>query len=112
MLWTKVKNKIFETERPILKGLKRHVNMTLNPTDNYLTKLDLIDTHPQLFIKENKNKFSESEIEQLRIQMTEGQQLFASRSPRKLTPVIKKPADHHHMKKKKNLSNRGRSNTV
>ena len=29
-LWTKVKDTIFETERPILKNLSRHVNMTMN----------------------------------------------------------------------------------
>ena len=45
-LWTKVKDKIFDTERPILKNFGRHINMTMNKTENYLTKLDLIDTHP------------------------------------------------------------------
>ena len=30
VLWTKLKDKIFETERPILKGLQRHVDLTLN----------------------------------------------------------------------------------
>ena len=66
-LWTKFKNKIFETERPILKGLQRHVHMTLNPTTDYLTKLDLIDTHPELFNMNNKTTFTEEEIEQLRV---------------------------------------------
>lgn len=70
VLWSKIKNKIFETERPVLEGLKRHVNMTVNPQKDFLTKLDLIDSYPELFYEQNMEKFSDTEIEQLRIFMT------------------------------------------
>ena len=48
--WTKMKNKIFETDKSVLKGIQRHVQLQKESPD-YLTKLDLIDHHPEIFVK-------------------------------------------------------------
>mmetsp|Transcript_18720 Transcript_18720/g.28713 ORF Transcript_18720/g.28713 Transcript_18720/m.28713 type:complete len:94 (-) Transcript_18720:3923-4204(-) len=47
-LWTKIKDKIFESDKQVLKDLQRHVQLQ-NTTTDFLTKLDLIDSHPELF---------------------------------------------------------------
>ena len=44
-LWGSFKEKIFQTEKPIIKAVERQLKMT-NKTSDFLTKLDLIDTHP------------------------------------------------------------------
>ena len=52
-------------------------------TDDYLTKLDLIDEHPELYdSRREKIKLTKIEIEQLRILTIGDRKLFASRSPR------------------------------
>lgn len=69
-----------------MTNFKRHVNLSLNKTEDYLTKLDLIDTHPELFsigkLQQTKKKFTKRDIENLRVQITKDKNLFASRSPR------------------------------
>lgn len=54
-----------------------------NPTDDFLTKLDLIDSHPEIFDKRKRNlDLSKEELEQLRVVVVGDQKLFGSRSPR------------------------------
>ena len=48
-LWGQFKDKIFETEKPIIHQINRQLKMS-EPSDDFLTKLDLIDTHPELFL--------------------------------------------------------------
>ena len=51
-------------------------------TDCYLTKMDLIDTHPKIFEPGSKeNKISDVEREQLRQFVIGKRQLFKSRLP-------------------------------
>lgn len=100
-LWTKIKDKIFDTEKEVLKGLHRHVQITMLPTEDYLTKLDLIDTHPELFKPQLKNvQLTKQEIEMLRqytINKYRGtKKLFASRSPKKITEVKEQHVHQHN----------------
>jgi hypothetical protein len=48
LLWSKIKTKIFEMDSEMLEQLSRHNKLRL-PSENYLTKLDLIDKYPELF---------------------------------------------------------------
>ena len=48
--WTKLKDRIFDTETSVLQGIQRHVQLQ-KETNNYLTKLDLIDHHPEIYVK-------------------------------------------------------------
>ena len=61
-----MKSKIFRTDNRQLKQVNRQLKMK-DPTENYMTKMDLIDSHPELFDKRGKKlKFSQQEIQLLR----------------------------------------------
>ena len=48
-----------------------------------MTKLDLIDTHPELFDdRKEKLGFTEEEIEQIRVLVVKDERAFATRNPR------------------------------
>ena len=75
------------------------------PTEDYLTKLDLIDAHPELFNPQLKNvQLTKQEIEMLRqytINKYKGaKKLFASRSPRRIADgkdeATQPQHTHHH----------------
>lgn len=79
---------IDETEPEQIKSIKRQLQLQ-EQTDDYLTKLDLIDEHPELFDKrKDKIKLTKIELEQVRILIVGDRKLFASRSPR-LTQLSK-----------------------
>ena len=57
--------------------------MLQNPTEDFLTKLDLMDSHPEIFDDRGKNlKLTKEEIEQLRVVVIGNEKLFGTRSPR------------------------------
>jgi len=47
--WTKLFNKIMALDTETLKAMHSHVQMQ-NMTNDFLTKLDLIEKYPQLFV--------------------------------------------------------------
>ena len=62
-LWSRLKDKIFDTEKDILRGLHRHIQLTMIPTNDYLAKLELIDSHPEMFDKKKRATLSKADIE-------------------------------------------------
>ena len=61
-----MKSKIFRADNTVMKNVNRQLKMK-QPTENYMTKMDLIDTHPELFDRRGKNlNFSKQEIQLLR----------------------------------------------
>ena len=81
--WSKFSEMILNCNEETLRYLVRHMNISSKVTDDFLTKLDLIETHEKLF--ENKGllkKFSKDELELLRVLMTNKKpRLFGSKSP-------------------------------
>ena len=55
----------------------------VEPSDDFLTKLDLIDTHPELFFKK-KDCISKEELELLRQHVIGVKKVYKSKSPRQL----------------------------
>ena len=53
------------------------------PSDDFLTKLDLIDTHPELFLSK-KDSVSKEELELLRQLVVGVNKIYKSKSPRQL----------------------------
>ena len=70
--WGKLVNKILATDTESLRDMHRHVMMQ-NNTDDFLTKLDLIEKYPEIFanIKNKKLDLSKEEIEVLRVMIIE-----------------------------------------
>lgn len=50
--WNKMRNMIQSLDMITLKNLRRHL-LLIEPGEDYMTKLDLIDTHPDLFTQED-----------------------------------------------------------
>ena len=75
VLWTNLKDKIFETEKPILNGLKRHVIITQVPTE-FLTKLDLVETHLDIFEEKNFHQFNQFEMKNIRLLIKKAKQIL------------------------------------
>lgn len=112
-LWTKFKKEIFETDVEQMKDLKRHVIMCLNPSKDYLTKLDLVDSNPELFLKNKMMNFTEQEIEHLRCHLVQGKKLFGSPRPRThLLIKAKEEIDKTIEKKNKKKNLRLRTNAT
>ena len=62
------------------------------PSPDFLTKLDLIETHPELFDNRKKKlNFTQEEIEQIRVLVTKNDRAFATRNPR--NHLLKKRGD-------------------
>ena len=61
--WSKMKDGILEMKKDQLHNINRQLKLQ-EPTDNYMTKLDLIDDHPELFDdRKEKLKITPLEIE-------------------------------------------------
>ena len=80
MLWGQFKDRLFDTRVDTLKNLGRFVKLRFNDTDCYMTKLDLIDTHPNLFITD-KDKLNKREREYLRIFVNGTRVLYKCKRP-------------------------------
>ena len=52
-LWSRLKKTIFDMNKTTMKEFSRFILMK-NPTEDYLTKLDLIESFPQVFRKNSK----------------------------------------------------------
>lgn len=73
--WTKLRNLISSIDEKQAKGLNRFIHIKDN-YDDYMTKLDLIDSHPNEFIKNGPPKLNKFELEQLRILKNADKNLF------------------------------------
>jgi len=104
-----MKTKIFDMDEKVLNQLVRH-NKLSNPSENYLTKLDLIDHYPELFDSRKKEfNLSVEEIEQLRsmqvnssIKKVEFQKksssIITNTEQRKLDELFKDNKNYHQQK--------------
>lgn len=92
--WSKLVSRILTLESKELKEMQRHVQMQ-NNTDDFLTKLDLIEKYPQLFAasKNHKVEMTKEEIEVLRALIIEkegSKPTFAQRNTQKGRELMNK----------------------
>ena len=65
--WNRFRARVFELQKSDLNKLDRFLILQ-EPTTNFAKKLDLIDTHPDLFRENSKYpKLAEREIDMLRV---------------------------------------------
>jgi len=65
--WTSLKNRVFNMEVKQIRAFKRF-NLLKSDTDDFMTRLDLIDSHQELYILNDKfPKLSKDEREKLRL---------------------------------------------
>ena len=78
--WDNVKAFVFNDKNKVqIQNIGRFILMK-DETDDYLTKMDLIDYQPELFIDSPENpKLSKDEIEKLRIIATGDKELYKSK---------------------------------
>lgn len=53
-IWRKIKAKVFDTDAAVFKAVRQRVRL-MDPTEDYLTKMDLIDSHPELYYLSGPN---------------------------------------------------------
>lgn len=81
--WTYLQKVMFNGDNIKTDSIKSLEKFQLKrmPTDDFITRMDLINTHADLFKTKNQGKMSKQEMEQLRILIVGDQKLWGSRKP-------------------------------
>ena len=78
--WNKIRENILKDDKKLVPRIKRYNILKTASKEDFLTKLDIIDSHPEVFDSKHKDvKLSKEELEQLRVLVVGDQKLFASR---------------------------------
>jgi hypothetical protein len=87
--WGLIREFIMKTDSNTIKSIRRHHSLQAKSGD-YLRKLDLVDSHPNLFLPNSNNKkMTDLELEMLRSLVNDGRKRYMSKKIRDNTPSLR-----------------------